>query len=113
MLTRRRRRVMPQASPGVPSGSAAAGGAAGCRWCPPGAPATPMAVIVSFGFGHGDPPRADMTVDLREHFRDPQVTPELRELAADNPRVSAAVLATPGITALIGALSAAARAYLA
>jgi RNase adaptor protein for sRNA GlmZ degradation len=81
--------------------------------CPPGAAAVPMAVLVSFGFLHGEPPRADVTVDLREHFRDPHAVTGLRELTADDPRVTAAVLATPGITALVSALRATARAYLA
>jgi RNase adaptor protein for sRNA GlmZ degradation len=94
------------AAPAAPSASA-------CPYCPPGTAAVPMAVLVSFGHLHGDPPRADVVVDLRDHFRDPHAVDGLRELTADDPRVTAAVLATPGIPALIGALRATARAYLA
>jgi RNase adaptor protein for sRNA GlmZ degradation len=76
-------------------------------------PEPPGAVLSSFGYCWRVPPRADMTVDLRDHFRDPHAVDGLRELTADDPRVTAAVLATPGLAGLIDALCAAARAYLA
>jgi RNase adaptor protein for sRNA GlmZ degradation len=69
----------------------------------------PAVEITSFGYLHGRPPRADLTVDLREGYRDPHVDPALRELTAADPRVTAAVLATPGVPALIRALAAAVR----
>jgi UPF0042 nucleotide-binding protein len=69
----------------------------------------PAVEIISFGYLHGTVPRADLTVDLREGYRDPHVDPALRELTAADPRVTAAVLATPGILALVGALAAAVR----
>lgn len=69
--------------------------------------------VTSFGYGHGDPPAASLTVDLRAQYRDPHADPALRELTAADPRVRAAVLATPGITDLITALTAAVREYLA
>lgn len=69
--------------------------------------------VTSFGYGHGDPPAASLTVGLRAQYRDPHADPALRELTAADPRVRAAVLATPGITDLITALTAAVREYLA
>jgi UPF0042 nucleotide-binding protein len=72
-------------------------------------PAPAAAAITSFGYLHGAAPRADLTVDLRESYRDPHVDPALRELTAADPRVTAAVLATPGIPALVSAVTAAVR----
>lgn len=69
--------------------------------------------ITSAGYLHGPAPVADLTVDLRESYRDPHVDPVLRELTADDPRVTAAVMATPGIPALVSALAAAVRDLLA
>ncbi|WP_435837479.1 hypothetical protein [Streptomyces chartreusis] len=34
--------------------------------------------IVSFGYLHAAPPAAHLTIDLRHHFRDQHVSPELR-----------------------------------
>lgn len=73
---------------------------------------SPAVEVISFGYLHGPPPAAGVTADLREHFRDPHADPALRQLTADDPRVAAAVLATPGIPALASALAAAARAFL-
>lgn len=69
--------------------------------------------IVSFGFLHDAPPAAHLTVDLRHHFRDPHVSPELRYMTANDEPVRAAVLATPGITALVEATAAAVDAFAA
>lgn len=63
--------------------------------------------IVSFGHLHGAPPAADLVVDLRRHFRDPHVSPELREMTANDAPVRAAVLATAGIRQLVEATAAA------
>ncbi|MCK9898381.1 RNase adapter RapZ [Frankia sp. AgB32] len=58
-------------------------------------------VITSFGFLHSDqPPAADLVVDLRP-YRDPHISPELRDLTARDPAVRRAVLTTPGIRQLI------------
>lgn len=57
--------------------------------------------IISFGYLHGDPPAAHITLDLRHHFRDPHVRPELRNLTAYDVEVREAVLNTPGITELL------------
>lgn len=69
--------------------------------------------IVSFGYLHDVPPTAHLTIDLREHFRDPHVSPELRYMTADDEPVRAAVLATPGITALVEAAASAVDAFAA
>jgi RNase adaptor protein for sRNA GlmZ degradation len=69
--------------------------------------------IVSFGFLHAAPPAADLTVDLRRHFRDPHVSPELRFMTANDAPVRAAVLATAGIRQLVEATATAAAAFTA
>lgn len=51
--------------------------------------------IVSFGYLHDAPPAAHLTIDLRQHFRDPHVSPELRFMTADDAPVREAVLNTP------------------
>ncbi|MFE7485501.1 ATPase [Streptomyces sp. NPDC057552] len=68
-------------------------------------------MIVSFGYLHGEPPAAHLTVDLRQHFRDPHVSPELRYMTAADQLVQAAVLGTPGITDLVTAVAAAVTAF--
>lgn len=73
----------------------------------------PVIEITSFGYLHGQAPDAHLTIDLRHHFRDPHVRPELRNLTAHNAAVRDAVLATPGIADLIEATTTAVRAFLA
>lgn len=72
-----------------------------------------MITVISFGYGHAEPPTAHATYDLREHFRDPHITPGLRDLTAADRRVIDAVLTTPGITDLIDSITGTIRAYLA
>ncbi|WP_103512927.1 RNase adapter RapZ [Streptomyces sp. SM13] len=67
--------------------------------------------IISFGYLHGEPPPAHLTLDLRHHFRDPHVSPELRHMTAHDAPVRDAVLSTPGITDLIAATAAAVAAF--
>lgn len=67
--------------------------------------------IVSFGYLHGEPPAAHLTIDLRHHFRDPHVSPQLRYMTADDEPVRTAVLNTPGITALVEATATAVAAF--
>lgn len=67
--------------------------------------------IVSFGYGHGAPPTAHITLDLRHHFRDPHTSPQLRNLTATSRRVRRAVLNTPGIRPLLTATIRQAQAY--
>lgn len=87
---------------------------------PPAAPQPPAPApilaqveITSFGYLHGTPPTAHITVDLRHHYRDPHVRPELRHLTAHDQTVRDTVLNTPGIPALLDSLDAAVRAYAA
>lgn len=68
--------------------------------------------ITTFGRLHGEPPAADITLDLRRHFRDPHVSPELRYLTARDEAVRTAVLTTPGIQSLVDAAAAAVVAFL-
>ncbi|MFJ3984394.1 RapZ C-terminal domain-containing protein [Streptomyces fungicidicus] len=67
--------------------------------------------ISSFGYLHGAPPAAHLTFDLRHHFRDPHVSPELRHMTAHDSEVRRAVLGTPGIPALVEAIADAVVAY--
>ncbi|GAA2476687.1 hypothetical protein GCM10010406_11060 [Streptomyces thermolineatus] len=69
--------------------------------------------ITSFGFLHSPPPAAHLVADLRTHFRDPHVSPELRHLTAHDQAVRDAVLSTPGIPAVVNALAATVAGYLA
>ncbi|MFK0114955.1 ATPase [Streptomyces sp. NPDC090994] len=67
--------------------------------------------IVSFGYLHDGPPAAHLTIDLREHFRDPHVSPELRYMTAHDEPVRTVVLGTPGVAALVLATARAVEAY--
>jgi RNase adaptor protein for sRNA GlmZ degradation len=67
--------------------------------------------IISFGFLHSPAPEAEVVLDLRHHFRDPHVSPELRYMTARDEPVRTAVLTTPGITALIDATTAVVAAF--
>ncbi|MFF4179475.1 ATPase [Streptomyces sp. NPDC001750] len=68
--------------------------------------------ITSFGHLHGPRPAdAHITLDLREHFRDPHWDTTLRELTAHDHQVIRAVLRTPGIRPMIAATVAQAQAY--
>ncbi|MFF0741995.1 ATPase [Streptomyces sp. NPDC004111] len=67
--------------------------------------------IVSFGYLHEAPPAAHLTIDLRQHFRDPHVSPELRYMTAHDDPVRHAVLNTPGITDLVAATATAVSAF--
>ncbi|WP_108999714.1 RapZ C-terminal domain-containing protein [Streptomyces rishiriensis] len=69
--------------------------------------------IVSFGYLHDAPPDAHLTIDLRHHFRDPHVSPELRYMSADDEPVRNAVMGTPGIAALVAATATAVAAFAA
>ncbi len=64
----------------------------------------PQLRVISFGFGHGPAPAADLVLDLREWFRDPHVSPKLRELTGRDPEVIANVLSTPGVGSFIDRL---------
>ena len=68
--------------------------------------------ITTFGFLHGDPPDAHLTIDLRHHFRDPHVSPDLRYKTARDPEVREAVWNTPGIPRVIDGAALAVLAFL-
>lgn len=68
--------------------------------------------IISFGYGHRPVPAgAHVVLDVRSHYRDPHVDPELRDLTAADEQVIRAVLDTPGVLGLVGAIVAMAHAY--
>ena len=69
--------------------------------------------IVSFGYLHDAPPAAHLTLDLRHHFRDPHVSPELRYMTAKDAPVRAAVMGTAGVRELVQATAAAVAAFAA
>jgi RNase adapter protein RapZ len=76
---------------------------------------TSRAVIMSFGYGHqpgGRDPAADITVDLRRWFRDPHVSPNLRELTGRDAAVVASVLDQSGVQVFAARIAAATRALL-
>lgn len=79
----------------------------------PGADAgqKPVVVVVSFGYGHGAPPQAHVVFDVRDHFRDPHLDPELRNLTASDPRIVRTVTGTMGVPELITAITGTARAF--
>lgn len=56
-----------------------------------------MITIISFGYGHEDlaPPKAHITFDLRELFRDPHVDPAMRELTGLDDKVVTSVFRQP------------------
>lgn len=60
--------------------------------------------VTTVGFRHGEAPEAHIMLDLRQHFRDPHVSEELRYLDAEDPKVRQNVLATPGVAQAIDAL---------
>lgn len=66
--------------------------------------------VISFGYGHGEPPVAHVVVDVRR-LRDPHVSPRMRYLTAEDPEVAAVVMATPGVRGLIGSLIALAHSF--
>jgi RNase adaptor protein for sRNA GlmZ degradation len=71
----------------------------------PSLPRPAGVTITSFGYLHGAPPEgAHLTADVRHHFRDPHVSPLLRELDAADRRVRDSVLATPGVRDFIMAI---------
>ncbi|TLQ38880.1 hypothetical protein FEF34_40290 [Streptomyces marianii] len=72
----------------------------------------PAAVeLISFGYLHSLAPEADLVIDMRRHFRDPHVTPGLRELTADHELVMRAVFDTDGVPELAVAIRAAVDAF--
>jgi len=52
--------------------------------------------IISFGYGHDQPPAAHLTLDLRDLFRDPHPNPALRNLTGHHQPVIDNVMRQPG-----------------
>ncbi|MER7316260.1 RapZ C-terminal domain-containing protein [Streptomyces halstedii] len=71
----------------------------------------PEIELVSFGFLHGPAPEADLVVDMRRHFRDPHVNPEMRQLTAEHELVTRAVFNTDGVPELARAILAAVESF--
>jgi UPF0042 nucleotide-binding protein len=67
--------------------------------------------ITTFGFRHGDPPAAHLTLDLRQHFRDPHVSKDLRYKTAEDADVRENVLKTPGVEFLLVSASSLVEAF--
>jgi RNase adaptor protein for sRNA GlmZ degradation len=55
-----------------------------------------MIRIVSFGYGHGAPPAADITYDLRAVLHNPHHDPAMRDLTGLDDVVYDHVMTTPG-----------------
>jgi RNase adaptor protein for sRNA GlmZ degradation len=72
----------------------------------------PRVRFLSFGYGHGPRPTADLILDAR-HLTDPYLDPVLRELTARDPRVQRAVMRTPGAAAVVSVMVTATYALLA
>lgn len=62
--------------------------------------------LVSFGYLHGDPPRADITIDLRDILNDPAHRPEgdMLDMTGLDKEVADFVFATPGCYKLVNYL---------
>jgi hypothetical protein len=68
-------------------------------------------VVTSFGYLHGGPPPAHLTLDVRTHFRDPHIDPALRHMTAFDEPVRDAVMRTDGILPLVEAAGQTVAAY--
>ncbi|MGW1993228.1 RapZ C-terminal domain-containing protein [Embleya sp. NPDC001921] len=53
--------------------------------------------IVSFGYGHGPAPEAEITLDLRRRFRNPHHDPAMKQRTGLDNDLYAHVLDTPGV----------------
>lgn len=70
-----------------------------------------MVTLISFGYKHGKPPEAHLTIDLRkEAIPNPYSDPLLRSRTGADPRVRSVVLASEGGASMVAAIVDAARA---
>lgn len=69
-----------------------------------------MITVTTFGYRHGGPPPAHLTLDLREHSLDSHLRPGLRNRTAHDIEVRDATWEIPGNAALIKAIVAAVKA---
>lgn len=65
---------------------------------------TPDLRVLSFGYGHDTPPKADTVEDVRHWFRDPDINPSLRAMTGRDQEVVDKVLGTVGVREYIAAL---------
>lgn len=65
-----------------------------------------MITIISFGYGHAEPPAADRVADVRASLRNPFHDESLRELTGLDKPVRDHLTATPGAPALVVDLTA-------
>lgn len=65
-----------------------------------------MIKLISFGYGHGEPPQADITIDLRRKYRNPHHDEDMRELTAMSPPVYQHVMDTKGVPQLVSRVAA-------
>ena len=61
--------------------------------------------ITSFGYLHGPPPEALLTVDVRTLFRDPHIDPAMRELTGLDRAVVERVMSQDGARAFVARFS--------
>ena len=72
-----------------------------------------QAEIFSFGYLHGAPPPAHVTVDVRDHFRDPHADPSLRGLTGKDPEIiNHVIMHTRGAWVLAKAIAAHAAVFV-
>lgn len=64
-----------------------------------------MIHVISFGYGHGEPPTADIVIDVRKSLRNPFHDDSLRDMNAFDRRVYNHVQATDGATQLVNGLA--------
>jgi len=55
-----------------------------------------MIKLISFGYGHGTPPAAQITLDVRHLFRDPHVSPTMRTMTGRDQEVIDSVMRQQG-----------------
>jgi RNase adaptor protein for sRNA GlmZ degradation len=60
--------------------------------------------VISFGYGHGAPPLADVVVDIRKRLYDPHTDVALRELTGKDPVIRAKVVGAHGFQHLLDSL---------
>lgn len=76
------------------------------------APVSWAVTVMSFGYRHGPPPVADITIDVRAHLRNPSADPRFRDWTGQAPAVRDHVLTTPGAAELVEGVVATATALL-
>ncbi|WP_068920888.1 RapZ C-terminal domain-containing protein [Planobispora rosea] len=68
-------------------------------------PPEPKVTVISFGYGHGAPPLADFTLDVRSSLRNPHHDPAMRYRTGLEEAVHEHVMTTPGATDMLRLLT--------